>query len=141
MTDTVSLKGQCLCGSVKIDLKEVKPEIGICHCLMCRQWAGGPFMSLDAGSTVELTGEESVGVYNSSEWAERAFCKSCGTHLYYRLKANNAHHVLVGLFATDEELKLHHQIFVDQKPSYYNFSEQTSMLTAAQVMEMFQADA
>ena len=141
MNNTISPKGQCLCGEVQVTIKDVKPEVGVCHCRMCRQWSGGPFLSIDAGKKIEITGENSVAVYNSSEWAERAFCKNCGSNLYYRFKGSDAHHVLVGLFDLDSELTLDHQIFVDQKPSYYNFSEKTKMLTAAQVMEMFNADS
>jgi hypothetical protein len=139
MKETINPAGQCLCGAVKISLADIKPEIGVCHCTMCRNWAGGPFLSLDAGDKIKIEGVEAVGVYNSSDWAERAFCKHCGTHLFYRLKQNNAHHVLAGLFDVDNRAALDHEIFIDQKPDYYNFAEDTTKLTAAEVMKKFSA--
>lgn len=137
MPETINPKGQCLCGKVTISLHDTKPEIGVCHCTMCRNWSGGPFLSLDAGQNISLDGVDSVSSYASSEWAERAFCKHCGTHLYYRLKHNNAHHVLVGLFRENNQLTMDHQIFIDQKPDYYSFSQNTKVSTSAEVMAMF----
>jgi hypothetical protein len=136
MNDTISLKGQCLCGAVKNKLTELKPNIDVCHCRVCRVWGGGPFMSLDAGQKIETSGAQSIAVYDSSDWAERAFCKQCGSHLYYRLKHNNAHHVLVGLFDMDDKLKLENQIFIDEKPNFYNFAEQSIKMTGAEFFAM-----
>jgi hypothetical protein len=107
---------------------------------MCRNWSGGPFLSLDAGQDVSIKGADSVRSYASSKWAERTFCKHCGTHLYYRLKYNNAHHVLAGLFKADGELTMDHQIFIDQKPDYYDFSQNTKVSTSAEVMAMYAGD-
>lgn len=136
----LNLQGDCLCGAVKISLPEVSSSLGVCHCSMCRQWGGGPFMSLEAGENIAITGAESVARYASSDWAERAFCKHCGTHLFYRFKGNNGHHVLAGLFGADTPLKLDHQIFIDEKPAYYNFSEQSRNMTGAEVMAMFSGE-
>jgi len=145
MTDSSSaqlldLDGQCLCGAVQISLRDIKPEVGACHCRMCRRWGGTSFMSLDAGDRIELNGEDNVTVFNSSDWAERAFCKQCGTNLFYRLKGNNSHHVLTGLFDVDEPLNLDHEIFIDEKPSYYSFAEDSKKMTGAEVMAMFAGD-
>jgi len=62
--------------------------VGACYCGMCRRWGGGPLLAVDCGTSVRLTGEEHVGVFASSKWAERGFCKQCGSHLFYRLKQN-----------------------------------------------------
>ena len=136
----LNLQGSCLCGEVQISLPEVSSSLGVCHCSMCRQWGGGPFMSLEAGENINISGADSVTRFTSSDWAERAFCKHCGTHLFYRFKGNNGHHVLAGLFGTDAPLQLDHQIFIDEKPDYYNFSEESQKLTGEEVMAMFQGE-
>lgn len=137
MNDVISPEGQCLCGAVKIKLSDVVPEVGACHCQMCRCWGSAPFMGILADDRISITGQQDVSIYKSSDWAERGFCKQCGTNLFYRLQANNSYHVAVGLFDIDQPLKLDHEIFIDEKPSFYNFSEDTKKLTSAQVMEMF----
>lgn len=137
MSEKISPQGRCLCGQVQVRLHDVNPEIGACHCSMCRTWAGGPFIAIDAGANVEVSGSDSVSVFNSSDWAERAFCRHCGTHLYYRLKESNDHHVLAGLFDKDQPLNFETQIFIDEKPAWYSFAENTKNLTGEQVMAMF----
>src|SRR5262245_51229198 len=76
--------GKCLCGAVTFTAQDVEPEAHVCHCSMCRHWAGGPTFSV-ACSSVEFRGLENVRRFRSSEWAERGFCERCGSNLFYRL--------------------------------------------------------
>ena len=132
-----SPKGQCLCGQIKVQLIKIKPEVGVCHCKMCRQWSGAPYMSIEAGQNFEISETDSLVVYDSSEWAQRGFCTQCGTHIFYRLKASNDHYFPVGLFEDSTQLMLDHELFIDRKPSFYNFSEDTKKLSSEDVMAMF----
>jgi len=93
-------------------------------------------LAVHCGPKVQFEGTESIAVYASSEWAERAFCKNCGTHLYYKLLATGEYFVPAGAFESSE-FELASQIYVDKKPSYYSFANQTSMLTEQQVIEQF----
>lgn len=129
------MKGECLCAAVSIVSPDSR-EIGVCHCGFCRRWGGGPLLAVHCGKDVEIAGDDNVAVYPSSEWAERAFCRQCGTHLYYRLLATGEYFVPAGVFdASDFELAS--QIYVDNKPAYYAFANQTPMLTEQQVIEKF----
>ena len=42
-----------------------------------------------------------------------------------------------GLFEDEENLVMDHQIFIDEKPEYYKFANETKEMTGAEVMEMF----
>ena len=109
---------------------------------MCRRWGGGPFVEIDCGTDLLIRGAEKISVYNSSEWAERAFCADCGSHLYYRLKETGQHMVCAGLFddATDKaDLTLKTQVFIDEKPSYYAFAGDSETLTGAELFAMIEA--
>jgi hypothetical protein len=87
-------------------------------------------LAVHCGPDVTSQGAEHVAVYASSEWAERAFCKACGTHLYYKLLAT------AGVFeSTDFELVS--QIYVDKKPDYYSLANKTTMLTEQQVIDQY----
>jgi hypothetical protein len=93
-------------------------------------------LAVHCGPDIQFEGSEHITVYSSSEWAQRAFCSRCGTHLYYRLLASGEYFVPAGVFeSTDFEILS--QIYVDNKPSYYEFSNKTPMLTEQQVIERF----
>lgn len=130
-------KGSCLCGAVSVSTTSMSHHVGACHCSMCRQWGGGPLLAIECGSEVSFSSEENIGVYQSSEWAERGFCNQCGSHLFYRLKQNNQYMVPVGIFDNCESLILDHQIFIEEKPEYYCFANETKNLTGAEVFAQF----
>lgn len=130
-------KGQCLCGAVKFTAKETRNSVGVCHCGMCRRWGGGPLMAVSCGKEVEFEGEVNIAVYNSSDWAERGFCRKCGSHLFYRLKGVNEHQLPAGLFDNQESFKFRLQLFIDRKPSFYSFASKTREMTEAEVIEKY----
>lgn len=138
MSETKELKGKCACGEIELIAKEAKLNVGACHCQTCRRWVGGPFLAVDCGSEVIIENEDSLGIFNSSEWAERAFCKLCGSAIFYRLKQNKMHIVSSGLFDEKQAgFVLDHQVFVDKNPGYYSFSNKTEDMTEEQVFAMF----
>lgn len=137
MSETFEEQGTCLCGSVKINLKTLNTQVGACHCSMCRKWGSGPFMAIDCGTDVSFEGNENISVYDSSEWAERAFCNKCGSHLFYRLKESKQFFMSVGLFKNEERFNLKHQVFIDNKPSFYSFSNQTDNMTEAELFAKY----
>lgn len=141
MTTQKEMHGRCLCGAVTFATKLEKQDMGACHCGICRKWGGGPFLAVECGDAVTFTGTEHIGVYDSSEWAERGFCKGCGTHLFYRLKEDRFHALPVGLFDEQQDWLLDHQVFIDEKPAFYSFAEQTKNLTGEQVFAQFEKPA
>lgn len=93
-------------------------------------------MAIDCGTNVSLEPESKVSVYDSSEWAERGFCSQCGTHLFYRLKQAQQYMMPAGLFDIDD-LVFEHQVFIDEKPDYYCFANDTKDMTGAEVFAMY----
>ena len=131
MSDTEKRKGSCLCGDVKFTA-ESGNSVGACNCSMCRKWNGGPQMAVFCGDSVSFENEESISVYQSSEWAERGFCKKCGSHLFYRFHGNQ-HMMLAGLFDNDSDFVFETQYFIENKPSFYEFANDTTDLTGPEV--------
>ena len=105
------------------------------HCTMCRTWGGAPFLGVECGSQLEFDGP--ITTYDSSDWAERGFCSNCGTHLFYRLKDSNKYVMPAGLFDGQADLIFDHQIFIDEKPIYYSFSNATQTMTGAEVFAAY----
>ena len=132
--------GKCLCGSVQLEVELSNTEIAACHCSMCRKWSGGPLLAIDSGELKSISNESLITRYQSSDWAERGFCSKCGTHLFYFLIPANQYHFPIGLLDTESTYKLSHQIFIDEKPEYYNFSNETKNMTGAEVFAHFESE-
>lgn len=140
MSSTIEAHGSCLCGAVSVTAQTMSTEVGACHCSMCRKWTGGVFLVVDCQSDVTFSGEEHISAYQSSDWAERGFCAKCGTHLFYRLKENNHYMMPVELFDAPSKLQFKDQIFIEEKPDYYAFSNHTNNMTGAEVFAKFAGD-
>lgn len=138
MTDTSKAAGTCLCGAVRITSPSVSHSVGACHCGTCRKWGGGPMMAVECGD-LHIEGEENVSVFDSSSWADRGFCCKCGSHLFYRLKKEDRYIVPVGLFSDDIPFEFKHQVFVDERPGYYEFRNETRDMTGPEIFAKYGA--
>ena len=130
------MKGHCLCGRVTIELEDIH-TFEACHCGMCRRWGSGPLMAIHSHAKPNIQGEDSITVYPSSDWAERAFCHTCGTSLYYHQLGSKTYVLSLGLFQEQPNLKFESQIFIDKKPDYYEFANETEYLTEQQLFDKF----
>ena len=139
MTTTERKTGRCLCGAVTVTA--ALKAMDVCHCAMCRRQTSGPIFALEIDGAIETTGEDAVRVYNSSEWAERAFCGACGTALWYKLTAPGPAQgytmLFAGLFDDFAGLPLSKEICIDSKPACYALDGERPRLTAEQTLAMF----
>ena len=129
--------GQCLCGAVKYSVEKEITETGACHCAMCRRWSGGVLFATAVGDAVTFSGEENITVFRSSDWAERAFCHKCGTSLYYRLVNTNQFFLATGTLDDQSHITFGTQVFIDEKPDYYEFANDTKKLTGAELFALY----
>lgn len=141
MSTEKSRTGQCLCGSVRITAEPQSNHFGACHCSLCRKWGGGPLLAVECEDRVSFEGEPHIATYTSSEWAERGFCKNCGTHLFYRLREHPFYAIPLGIFDDSEPWEFADQVFIDNKPSYYSFANSTKNLTEAEVFAQFSGES
>ena len=130
------MKGSCLCGAVEISAR-ADSEVDVCHCSMCRRWGGGPLFTVPSRAAIELGGRATPATYRSSDWAERGFCPNCGTHLFYHLLPSNEYAIPAGLFQDADDLRLTSQIFIDEKPAYYDLANRTRTMTGAEVFAQY----
>ena len=136
-----ALKGRCLCGAVAFTATPEAMEMALCHCAMCRRWAGGPMMAVTCGSDVAVTGEENLGVYQSSDWGERCFCSTCGATLFWRMRDGSHTAISAQAFEDPAAFALTTEIFIDEKPDNYAFAGETHKMTGAEVIAMFTGGA
>lgn len=137
MSELSVVKGSCLCGAVRVSTTSTNHKVGACHCSMCRKWGGSSFLAIECGSNVSFEGEENIAVYQSSEWGERGFCNQCGSHLFYKFKPKNQYYIPVGIFDNETGFVFDHQVFIDKKPDYYSFANETKNMTEEEVFAQF----
>ncbi len=140
MGEASRASGGCLCGAVRYTAVPEKPEMDVCHCQMCRRWSGGVFMSVPC-SDLAVADERALGRYASSEWAERLFCKECGTSLFWRFQDDGGGHVAVAYQSFDDlpPVSFAEEIFIDSKPALYDFAGERRRRTGAEVIAAFEA--
>ncbi len=134
--------GSCLCGAVTFEIENAPQKVGACHCGMCRKASGGIYLALHlTKDQVRFDGEESIASYRSSDWAERCFCKTCGSSLFYRVTAPGPHegdlHLGFGTLSDQSDMHLKEELFIDLKPEGYSFAQKTEAMTEADVLAMF----
>lgn len=134
--------GQCLCGAVTFDITAAITETGACHCGMCRKFSGGVYLAFKVPPNgMRITSAQQPKIYPSSDWAERAFCDTCGSSLFYRVTVPGPHqgtcHVALGCLDDADGIPLTEEIFIDRKPDGYAFNGDHHTMTEAEVMAMF----
>ncbi|MDQ0316288.1 GFA family protein [Amorphus orientalis] len=133
---TEAKSGGCCCGAVRFTARVKGGHMDACHCTTCRQWSAGPFMGVEVSDLV-IEKDTGLGVWESSEWAERLFCKLCGSSFGYRTRDGSF--VTLSAFAFDEPLSepLGVEVYIDSKPATYAFAGETKKMTGAELMAMF----
>ena len=115
------IAGQCLCGAVGIALDAPHPEVDICHCRMYQRLTGAMYAVI-AGEHFTLTGEEHIEAYQSTDWAERAFCSKCGSNRSCKFFPTGNQTFLAGLFELPPGLPIKQQISVDDEPDWFDIA-------------------
>lgn len=138
----MAMHGSCLCGGVRFEAEPQERESHACHCEMCRRWTGTAFVATPVPeAALRWQGAENIGVYRSSDWAERGWCMRCGSTLFYRVTAEGpeqgTHYLALGLFDDPDALPLASEIYIDRKPESYAFAGERKRLTAAEVEAQF----
>ena len=116
MAEPASLTGHCLCGAVTIRLHGTHdPRVGACHCRMCQRWSGGLFLCFNAdAASVDMAGP--VARHASSDFSERAFCATCGSHLWMRDtgRPDAPYELMPGLFDAAALFPLRSEVYSDR---------------------------
>nr|WP_256371442.1 GFA family protein [Stappia sp. ES.058] len=110
--------------------------MGACHCSICRRWSGGVFMAVGCRG-VEIEDPAAVGVYSSSGYGERVFCKKCGSSLIWRMRDGSHSSVSAQAFDDPRVFAFTSEIFIDEKPDSYSFADSTQKMTGAEVFALF----
>ena len=98
--------GGCQCGAVRYEFTVRPDNPCICHCRMCQKQFGNFFGSFAGSHTgnFRIT-RGSLAVFESSDDAERGFCRDCGTPLSFKAKSRPRISVAIGSLDRHAEMK------------------------------------
>ena len=109
-----AMLGHCLCGAVTVSVAAHRGFTAICHCRMCQRLTGGLFICVPVDAE-GMQVEGPVERFASSGFAERAFCSTCGSHLWFRDLGGDGHYAMMpGLFDESRDWPLKSEIYTDR---------------------------
>jgi len=117
MTD---LKGSCLCGAVSFRINGPVQNVTSCHCTQCRKTSGHYWAATGAQiADVTFTRDAGLKWYHSSDQAERGFCATCGSSLFWKPDGQARMAISAGSIDGSTGLATTNHIFVADKGDYY----------------------
>ena len=117
--------GSCLCGAVTYTLTGDLRNSVACHCVQCRKPSGHYVSATQVGpDQLSITKDDSLRWYQSSPQAQRGFCATCGSSLFWRHDADNgATSVMSGTLDGATGITTEKHIFVADKGDYYTLAD------------------
>lgn len=131
--------GQCLCGAVKYTGHGEQRAPHVCHCGDCAKWVGGPFIGVSFSEGITIH-DGPIRWFKSSDWAERGSCATCGSAMFWRMYDGSFITVTAGSLNDPSTVAgIEEHIFIDHKPTHYDFADKAPRLTAEETLEKFAA--
>jgi len=117
-------RGRCLCGAVRYAVSGPLSEVCGCHCTQCRRQTGHFLATTNvAVADLAIEGEDSVRWYRSSDVAERGFCGTCGSVLFWRRTGTDRIAIAMGGFEKPTGTHMGGHIFAADKGDYYEIGD------------------
>jgi hypothetical protein len=118
------MRGSCLCGAVTYQVSGPMRSVVACHCTQCRKTSGHYVAATQVRKeSLQIEGEVNLSWYQSSATAKRAFCKTCGSQLFWTELSSDDISIMAGTLDGATGLKMDRQIFGDTKGDYYALPE------------------
>jgi hypothetical protein len=121
------IRGSCLCGAVKYEVRgSLGPTVN-CHCSMCRKAHGAAFGSyarVNSKDFVLMSGSAQISSYQSSAGVMRTFCGRCGSTLQFiRVTRPETLWIALGTLDDDPGVRPERHIYVDSKAVWFDISD------------------
>lgn len=126
-----------MCGKLTYEATLSGPRFGTCYCKMCQRWSAGAFMGVHTASFELTSAPETLTVFKSSDWADRGFCATCGSNIFYHAPQFGGPSVALGSLDDTDGLEVRIQFFIDKKPEGFALANETAKKTEAEIEEMY----
>lgn len=123
------ITGQCLCGSVTYSIDKLEPNMGNCHCNMCRKFHGSAFATYAQAKSENfhwLSGKYSIKNYIGKNGTVRKFCCECGSSLIFQNDINENHeiiHFAAGTLDSDIDIKPNVHIYMESQANWFSVED------------------
>ena len=121
------IRGSCLCGRVRYEIRGALGPASHCHCSMCRKAHGaafGTYSRVERRDFRFVSGEDDVQAYASSPGIARSFCRHCGATLQYITDATPGSFALaLGTLDDDPKVRPESHIFVRSKAPWFEITD------------------
>ena len=115
------MKGSCLCGAVRYEVAGPARSVVACHCGQCRKTSGHYVAATQvARGDLTVSGEAALRWFRSSPTAERGFCGTCGSQMFWRPVGRGVVSIMAGSIDGPTGLTMDRQIFVENRGDYYD---------------------
>lgn len=141
------VRGSCLCGRVRFEVKRLHGPFELCHCARCRKVTGSAFAAT-VGALAEdfrlLSGAEAIRsitlpIREQPPAYRVSFCGDCGSALpeppvsgYFEIPA--------GLLDDDPGLRPDKHIYVEHNAAWHTITDQLPRFSAAEIAAQRAAD-
>lgn len=116
--------GGCLCGGVRYTVSGPLRSIIACHCEQCRRTSGHfAAMTSAPSANIAINSAQPLRWFRSSETAERGFCATCGSNLFWRPVGSDRMSITAGTLDTPTGLGIEKHIFAAAKSDYYQIED------------------
>lgn len=118
------LTGGCLCGGVRFMVAERPEGVTTCHCSQCRRFHGhvAAYVAVPRDA-VAFDADASLSWYRSSPEAQRGFCGTCGSSLFWKGDGDGMVEIAAGSLDRPTGLVTLRHGFVASKGDYYEIAD------------------
>ena len=120
------LTGSCLCGRVAYEIEGLFGGMLHCHCSMCQKAHGAAFATFVATIAAGFrwtSGEGKAERYESSPWAKRSFCPTCGSSIPNVPNSDGPMYLPAGGLSGDPKARPEMHVFAGFKARWYTIPD------------------
>ena len=116
------MNGSCLCGAIAYEVSGAPEGMAVCHCGQCRKQSGHLWASAHVPDA-DLSIRGDVRWFQSSENAQRGFCPTCGSFLFWKDSRDPHISFSLGSLENPTGVTLARHIFTADRGDYYTISD------------------
>ena len=121
------IRGSCLCGSIRYEVRGPFGPASHCHCSMCRKTHGaafGTYSRVQRSDFFLVSGVEDIASYQSSPEVTRTFCRRCGSTLQFiRATRPNTFALALGTLDDDPGVRPSMHIYIETKVPWLDIND------------------
>lgn len=124
INNTDLIQGGCYCGAVRYEIQGPIRGVVNCHCTRCTR-LNGHFGGHSKAPKEKITITQSEGLkwFKISDVARRAFCRECGSGLFWDHIEQDAFGIVAGSLDAPTGLTTIGHIFVSDKADFYEITD------------------